>query len=299
LLMDSDTEEPSDSAEKFRSSIAQFSFQSLDRDRRSTKRTLHSRDNEALATPLYKSSVPSSSRLPIQNRKHVAKTGSPTKNRTRPYAPPEVYAHLNSVPDHLKGELDVIFCGINPGKMSAETGHHYGNRSNHFWWCLHQSGLTDTQLPPSDSQFLPDRFSLGLTNLVDRPTIQQTELSKSEQLANAPIFLAKIARYRPRAVCFVGLAISKILDAHLGIPPDTSGAKSWGLRPYKMVHDSGSVSETVFFAAPSTSGLVTQFQAKIFRELKHIVEDIKVGTFSSEGMIVIHAPPALVTLNDC
>ena len=27
-----------------------------------------------------------------------------------------------------------------PGRMSAETGHHYANPTNHFWRCLHRSG---------------------------------------------------------------------------------------------------------------------------------------------------------------
>ncbi|KAJ7905637.1 hypothetical protein B0H14DRAFT_19328 [Mycena olivaceomarginata] len=39
--------------------------------------------------------------------------------------------------------------------------------------------------------------STSQTNLVDRPTSEQTELSKSEQLAGVPVFLAKIARFRP------------------------------------------------------------------------------------------------------
>ncbi|KAH0834689.1 hypothetical protein J3R83DRAFT_10216 [Lanmaoa asiatica] len=27
-----------------------------------------------------------------------------------------------------------------PGRMSAETGHHFANPTNHFWRCLHRSG---------------------------------------------------------------------------------------------------------------------------------------------------------------
>jgi len=168
-------------------------------------------------------------------------------------------------------------------------GHHYSNPTNHFWWCLHRSGFTDTQIPPQEDFSLPDVFSLGLTNLVDRPTAEQTELSNGEQLASVPGFLAKIARYRPRTVCFVGLSIAKVVETSLKV--ERSG-KTWGLRPYKMVHPSSSTfAETLFFATPSTSGLVTHFQrpekARIFGELKQLVENLKTGSVSTEGMRVI------------
>jgi hypothetical protein len=43
------------------------------------------------------------------------------------------------------------------------------------------------------------------------------ELSSSEQLANVPYFLAKVARYRPCIVCFVGLSIAKVVDTSLNV----------------------------------------------------------------------------------
>ncbi|KAJ7285981.1 uracil-DNA glycosylase-like protein, partial [Mycena rebaudengoi] len=204
---------------------------------------------------------------------------SPKKKLKRSYAPPETYAHLRELQDHLKPDLDVIFCGINPGKKSAEIGHHFGNPSNHFWWCLHHSGFTDVQLPPEEDFMLPERYSLGLTNLVDRPTSEQTELSIKEQLESVPVFLAKVARYRPRIVCFVGLGIAKVVESKLKLVP----TKSWGLRPYKMNYSSDDASSesscTLFFATPSTSGRVTHFKrpekANTFREMRIILEELK------------------------
>ncbi|KAJ7271902.1 uracil-DNA glycosylase-like protein [Mycena haematopus] len=221
----------------------------------------------------------------------VKETKYSPKKQKRSYAPPETYAHLRELQDHLKPDLDVIFCGINPGKKSAEIGHHFGNPSNHFWWCLHQSGFTDTKLPPQEDHTLPDLFSIGLTDLVDRPTTEQMELSASEQLAGVPVFLAKIARFRPAIVCFVGLGIAKVVDTSLKVTL-SSDAKSWGLRPYKMVHQNPSkFSETLFFAAVSTSGLVTQFQrpkkAEIFGKVRQLVQDLKAGTICTKDMTVI------------
>lgn len=49
-----------------------------------------------------------------------------------------------------------------PGQQSAEIGHHYGNPNNHFWGCLHESGLTNRRLDPREDATLPRDFSIGL-----------------------------------------------------------------------------------------------------------------------------------------
>ncbi|KAF5380177.1 hypothetical protein D9615_006216 [Tricholomella constricta] len=98
---------------------------------------------------------------------------SPKKRKqARGYAGPETYAHLRVLQDVLTEGLDVIFCGINPGQKSAEIGHHFGHPNNHFWPCLYESGFTSTRLPPEEDHTLPERFALGLTNLVNRPTAE-------------------------------------------------------------------------------------------------------------------------------
>ncbi|KAF9164354.1 hypothetical protein DFQ26_001565 [Actinomortierella ambigua] len=121
------------------------------------------------------------------------------------YTPPEVYAHLDFVPDHIGHNLDVLFVGINPGVRTSERGHHYSGPGNHFWPCLNECGLLPPhiQLGPADDHTLPTRFQLGLTNLVDRPSRSGAELSNTEARAAAPILMAKIRKYRPRFVCFV------------------------------------------------------------------------------------------------
>jgi TDG/mug DNA glycosylase family protein len=44
--------------------------------------------------------------------------------------------------------LRVLFCGINPGLMSAATGHHFARPGNRFWPVLHLSGFTPRLLRP-------------------------------------------------------------------------------------------------------------------------------------------------------
>jgi G:T/U-mismatch repair DNA glycosylase len=48
----------------------------------------------------------------------------------------------------LAGDLDVIFCGLNPATTAATAGHKFSSRSNRFWTVLHFAGFTDVRLQP-------------------------------------------------------------------------------------------------------------------------------------------------------
>jgi len=128
------------------------------------------------------------------------------------YAPPETYAHLNHLQDHMKLDLDILFCGINPGKMSATVGHHFAHPTNQFYRALHASGLTDKLLDPSEDVAMPERYNYGLTNIVARPSVSATELTRAEKVAGVPDLLAKISRVRPRIVCFIGREIADAVE---------------------------------------------------------------------------------------
>src|SRR5918992_1375967 len=45
----------------------------------------------------------------------------------------------SEVPDVLAAGLRVVFCGINPGRWSAEAGAHFANPRNDFWRLLHDA----------------------------------------------------------------------------------------------------------------------------------------------------------------
>nr|GAT53272.1 predicted protein [Mycena chlorophos] len=270
----------------FRSSLSKFSYSAGESGSSSRKPLKPSHKSPP------KASTPSSA------------SNSPKKRKKRGYAQPETYSDLSQVNDYLKPGLDVVFCGINPGRKSAQTGNHYANPSNHFWWCLHSAGFTDKQISPKEDWSMPERFNFGLTNLVDRPTAEQMELSNQEQLDSVPIFLGKIARFRPRLVVFVGISIAKVVETKLGVTH--TGPNTWGLRPFKMVYPDpqSGFEETLFFASPSTSGLVTAFQrpekARIFGEARRLVDDLKAGagTVATDHLYVVRAhqiaqPPVL------
>ncbi|THH32830.1 hypothetical protein EUX98_g1337 [Antrodiella citrinella] len=153
-------------------------------------------------------SLPAEDSVTRSSRKRkvaVKSEDSPSiKKVKRGFAPPEQYAHLSFLTDHLQDGLDVMFCGVNPGCMSAKVGHHFASPTNHFWKCLHRS---DRLLPPAEDHTLPASFNLGLTNLVARPSAEQAELSKADMINGVPVLLCKISEYRPRVVCFVGKGI--------------------------------------------------------------------------------------------
>lgn len=100
--------------------------------------------------------------------------------------------------------LDLLFVGINPGLYSGATGHHFARPGNRFWPVLHAAGLTPRQLDPSEQGELL-RFGLGVTNLVNRTTATADELDPAEFVAGRRRLAAKVRRYRPRTIAFLGI----------------------------------------------------------------------------------------------
>ncbi|KAL4244427.1 Uracil DNA glycosylase family 2 [Abortiporus biennis] len=186
------------------------SFSVMGSKRRKTKTKKEIKDE--LEPQLY-TSPDTPKPIPSSRKRTVGKElsqSSSSKRLKRGYAPPEQYAHLNFLQDYLRENLDVVFCGINPGKKSAEVGHHFANPTNHFWKALHLSGMTDRLLPPAEDFTLPEQYNYGMTNLVDRPSAEEAELSKEDKVAGVPILLGKIARFQPLIVCFVGKGIWEV-----------------------------------------------------------------------------------------
>lgn len=135
---------------------------------------------------------------------------SQKKKRSRQksgYAPPSTYAHLPLLPDALVPNLLVLFIGLNPGIRTAQTGHAYNHPSNLFWKLMYSSGVLPVRCTAEEDRTLPARFSLGLTNIVARPSRNGAELSKAEMDEGVNVLEDKIRRWRPEAVCVVGKSI--------------------------------------------------------------------------------------------
>lgn len=136
---------------------------------------------------------------------------------------------------------------------------------------MHQSGLVPDVVTYKDDARLPRDYNIGLTNLVARPTTSASELSAaSDMRPGVPLLLAKILRFRPQIVCFVGKDIWREVQFVLTAAERRKvGRKKvakkekieagWDEpRTWKVVHPrdgAGQVRETYFWAVSSTSGL--------------------------------------------
>lgn len=105
--------------------------------------------------------------------------------------------------------LRVLFCGINPGLMTAATGHHFARPGNRFWPALHRSGFTPRQLLPSQQGELLS-YGLGITNVVARATARADELSAEEYREGGRLLTLKVARLRPRWLAVVGVTAYRV-----------------------------------------------------------------------------------------
>jgi TDG/mug DNA glycosylase family protein len=159
--------------------------------------------------------------------------------------------------DVIAPGLRVLFVGINPGLYSAATGHHFARPGNRFWPALHLSGFTERQLHPSEQDELLAR-GCGITNLVNRGTASADELDPAEFVAGRKRLAAKVRRYRPRVLAFLGVGAYchafSLKDAPVGPQPQRfEGAAVWVL--------------------PNPSGLNANYQlpalVKLFRSLRN------------------------------
>ncbi|MDT3400505.1 G/U mismatch-specific DNA glycosylase [Streptomyces sp. B1866] len=130
------------------------------------------------------------------------------------------------VPDVVAEDLRVLFCGINPGLMTAATGHHFGRPGNRFWPALHASGFTPRLLRPAEQAELL-AYGLGITNVVPRATARADELTDEEYREGGRILREKVARLRPRWLAVAGVTAYRVAfgdrRAAVGPQPRTLG----------------------------------------------------------------------------
>jgi double-stranded uracil-DNA glycosylase len=140
------------------------------------------------------------------------------------------------VPDALGPGMVVVFCGINPGRLSAAAGAPFANPRNDFWRLLHAAGFTPRELLPEQSLELLEH-GVGLTNAARRTTRGVGDLRKAD-FEGARERLEEIARtYAPSAIGFVGKT------AYTGV---FGGRCDHGLQERRL-------GDTALFVLPSTS----------------------------------------------
>ncbi|UUN25542.1 G/U mismatch-specific DNA glycosylase [Streptomyces sp. FIT100] len=154
------------------------------------------------------------------------------------------------VPDVVADGLAVLFCGINPGLMSAATGHHFARPGNRFWPVLHLSGFTPWQLKPSEQDELP-AYGLGITNVAARATARADELGEEEFREGGRILAGKVERLRPRWLAVAGV---------------TAYRTAFGDRTARVGPQERTIGGTRIWVLPNPSGLNAHWTVRTMAE---------------------------------
>jgi len=121
---------------------------------------------------------------------------------------------------------------------------------------LHRAGFTDRQLHPSEQRELL-KTGYGVVNLFNGTTATAAEVAPEEFVAGRRRLAAKIRRYRPKAIAFLGVGAYchafGLRNASIGPQPELfEGARVWVL--------------------PNPSGLNANYQlpdlVRLFRDLQ-------------------------------
>ena len=161
---------------------------------------------------------------------------------------------VNPLRDYLRSGLDLVMVGINPGTKSATAGRHYAGPGNHFWPLMFESGLISEPLTFAEDERVLE-WSIGLTNIVDRPSPSITDLSLAELRSGAASLRAKLLQYQPRIACFNGKRIYEVFAG----------------RPCTLGLQDEKIGATRLYVMPSTSARTAAYQRadklRFFREL--------------------------------
>lgn len=163
---------------------------------------------------------------------------------------------FDTLPDLLTAGLDVVFVGINPSVYSAERGRYFARPGNKFWPSFSRStlsararrGLGVESLGPEHDRLL-QRYGIGFTDVVKRPTPSAAELGRAELRAGVADLLEKLRAFAPRIACFHG--ITGYRSVHEVLAGKTA-APALGLQDV-------SVGATRIFLAPNPSGANAHF----------------------------------------
>jgi double-stranded uracil-DNA glycosylase len=146
-------------------------------------------------------------------------------------------ARSRTIPDVLPGPGDpplrVLFSGINPGLVSAATGHHFARPGNRFWPALHEAGFTPCRLLPAEQGELAG-LGLGVTNLVSRATARAGELTPAELVAGGQRLRELVERTHPAWLAVVGITAYRtgFAEPHALVGPQDEplgGTRVWVL----------------------------------------------------------------------
>jgi double-stranded uracil-DNA glycosylase len=136
----------------------------------------------------------------------------------------------------ISKNVKILFVGINPHPGSYRRGVPFSNNKM-FWYLLNQAGLleesamdlkSDISLKHIYDTRFSEKYALNFINLVDRPTVDVTELVRGEEQPGVRRALRIIKTLTPKVVCFIGkVTLNKFQgsrDCSYGWQPKISGS---------------------------------------------------------------------------
>lgn len=158
--------------------------------------------------------------------------------------------------DVVAPDLDVLFCGINPGLYTAAIGHHFGRPGNRFWKVLHLAGFTPRELSPFEERELL-RYGCGVTNLVNYATARADELDAADLERGGKRLARAVRRWHPGTVAVLGM------DAY---------RSAFGKRRVAVGEQEEDIAGARVWVLPNTSGLQASYQlpdlVRLFAQLR-------------------------------
>jgi len=147
--------------------------------------------------------------------------------------------------------LQVVFCGMAAGSVSAQRGTYYAGPGNKFWTVLHSVGFTSELLHPSQYRRV-EEFGIGLTDVIKWDSGPDSAIRVSD--ADRIVLQAKLEHYQPRVLAFngkraakeslgrtrveYGLQTTSVGNTRIFVLPSTSGAANgyWSIRPWQELY---------------------------------------------------------------
>lgn len=189
---------------------------------------------------------------------------------------------LYTLEDYLEMNLDIVVVGINPSLMAAHRGRYYAGPGNHFYKLLHESGLTP-RFVSFEEDYKLLQYSIGLTNIVTRPTRSAADLKRTEIKEGASVVEEKLKLYKPKVAVFNGKGIYEVF-ANI----TSRSSFHFGLQPER-------IDDTAIWVIPSSSARCAHFPRmvdklhfytglkKYLQFLKGEISNVDVKEFQFEG----------------
>lgn len=166
---------------------------------------------------------------------------------------------METLPDYLRQDLYFLSVGLNPSPTSVEAGYYFANSHDRFWKALNGSRLTNAELQPGEAamQDLFNKYNIGFTDLVKRPTKMGNELRVADYREEAPVLKEKLMTYQPGIAWFHGKGTYK---NYLKYADSMDTIIPWGAQKHL-------IGKTSVFVTPNPAQFSVENLIKLYDEM--------------------------------